>query len=132
MDWREALRARAIGLAGGRIFWADRPQSGSGSLLPAIVLTAVSDDRPQTLKDWDLAPGRIQVDVYGNKAKEVWDLAESAITTLVPGGTSNGHTFSRADVALGPRDLAERVGSTTVFRVSMDLIIHHVESEEAS
>lgn len=129
MDWREALRARATGLAGGRVYWGDRPQA---SAMPAVLLTAVSDDRPQTLKDWDLAPARVQVDTYATTAREAWALAETAISTLVPGGTSNGHTFSRADVALGPRDLAERVGNTTVFRVSMDLIIHHAENEEAS
>lgn len=129
MDWREALRSRATGLAGGRVYWTERPQ---GTILPAIVLTAVSDDRPQHMKGFSLAPGRVQVDCYGIKAKEAWDLAEEALTTLVPGASTNGHNFSRADVALGPRDLTERVGNETVFRVSMDLLIHHAETEEIS
>lgn len=129
MDWREALRARVTGLAGGRVYWGERPQA---TTVPAVLLTSIADDRPQTLKDWDLAPGRVQIDTYGSTAKQAWDLAESAIATLAPGETSNGHSFSRADVVLGPRDLVERVGNTTVFRVSMDLIIHHAISEEAS
>lgn len=129
MDWREALRARATGLASGRIYWTERPQS---SALPAIVLLAVSDDRPQHLKGFSLAPGRVQVDAYGRTAKESWDLAEAALALLVTGGASNGHAFSRADVAIGPRDLTERIGSTTVFRVSMDLIFHHAPQEEGS
>lgn len=129
MYWRDALRARATGLAGGRVYWAERPQ---GSALPGLVLTSISDDRPQTLKDWDLAPARVQIDAFGKTQEEAWDLTESAISTLVPGATTNGHNFSRADVALGPRDLTERVGNTTVFRVSMDLIFHHAETEEAS
>ncbi len=123
------MRARVTGLAGGRVYWGYRPQE---SILPGLVLTAINDDRPQTLKDWDLAPGRIQIDAYAAKAEDAWDLTEAAIAELVPGESSNGHNFSRADVVLGPRDLAERIGNTTVFRVSMDLIIHHALSEEAS
>lgn len=129
MDWRAALRARATGLASGRIYWTERVQADP---LPAIVLTAVSDDRPQHLKGFSLAPGRVQIDCYATTPKEAWDLAEDALTTLVPGAAANGHNFSRADVALGPRDLTERVGNETVFRVSMDLIFHHAENEEVS
>lgn len=129
MDWRAALRARITGLAGGRVYWAERPQA---TMVPAIVLTAVDDARPQHLKGFDLAPGRVQTDTYASTPKEAWDLAEAAIANLVPGGVFNGHNFSRADVALGPRDLVERVSNTTVFRVSMDLLFHHAEAEEVS
>lgn len=129
MYWRDAFRARATGLAGGRVYWGERPQT---SVLPALVLSAASDDRPQTLKDWDLARARIQIDAYGRTPEEAWGLNEAATALLVPGNQSNGHTFSRAEVALGARDLHERVGNTTVFRVSMDLIVHHAENEEAS
>lgn len=129
MYWRDALRARAVGLAGGRVYWGERPQSGP---LPAIVLTAVSDDRPQHLKGFDLAPGRVQIDCYAASQEVVWDLAEAVLAALVPGGNFNGHNFSRADVALGPRDMTERVGNITVFRVSMDLVFHHAASEEVS
>lgn len=129
MDWRAALKARADGLAGGRVYWGERPQA---TTMPAILLTAVSDDRPQHLKDFDLAPGRVQVDSFAASAKEAWTLTEAALSALVPGGVFNGHNFSRADVALGPRDLAERVGNTTVFRVSMDLLFHHAPNDSGS
>lgn len=129
MDWREALRTRAIGLADGRVYWTERPQ---GSALPALVLTAVADDRPQHLKGFDLAPGRVQFDAYAITPKRAWDLAEEAITELVDGETVNGHRFSRADISLGPRDMTERAGNETIFRVSMDLTFHHAPSEEGS
>jgi hypothetical protein len=129
MDWREALLARCSGLAGGRAYWTERPQ---GTALPALVLIAASDDRPQHLKDWDLAPGRVQFDSYGATQAAAWALAEAMIATLVQGATANGHTFYRADVVLGPRDLTERIGNETVFRVSMDLLFHHAPSEEGS
>lgn len=124
MDWREALRSRATGLAGGRVYWTTRPQ---GSAYPALVFTVASDDRPQHLKGYSLAPGRVQVDCFGETVADAWDLADSAITTLVPAATANGHDFSRADVTIGPRDLTERVGNTTIYRVSFDLTIHHTE-----
>lgn len=129
MDWRAALRARATGLAGGRVYWAERPQA---TTVPAVVFTAVSDDRPQHLKGFSLAPGRVQVDTYAGTSKEAWDLAEAAIAALISGGTFNGHVFSRADVTIGPRDLVERVADKTIFRVSMDLTFHHAEAEEVS
>jgi hypothetical protein len=129
MDWREALRARATGLASGRVYWTERKQ---GDPLPAVVLLSVGDDRPQHFKGFSLAPGRVQIDAYGTRQQQAWDLAEEALTTLVPGASSNGHNFSRADVALGPRDLTERVGNETIFRVSMDLIFHHATIEEES
>jgi hypothetical protein len=129
MDWRAALRARVTGLASGRVYFDERPQGGT---LPAIVLVVVSDDRPQHLKGFELAPGRVQVDAYAATSKEAWDLGEAALALIIPGGAFNGHNFGRADVAIGLRSLAERVGSTTIFRVSMDLIFHHAEAEEIS
>lgn len=129
MEWRDALLARGTGLAGGRVYWAERPQR---TALPALVLTAITDDRPQHLKGFSLAPGRIQFDAYGSRPKEAWDLIEAALTTYVPGVSANGHNFSRADVSLGPRDLNERIGNETIFRVSMDLTFHHAPNEEGS
>lgn len=129
MDWREALLARATGLASGRIYWTQRPQ---GSALPALVFLSAGDGRPQHMKGFSLAPGRVQIDAYAARSEQAWDLAEEAITTLVPGAAANGHNFSRADIVIGPRDLTERIGNETIFRVSMDLIFHHAEVEEGS
>lgn len=129
MYWRDALLARATGLAGGRVYWAERPQA---TTVPAVVLSAASDDRPQNLKGFNLAPARVQVDCYAATQEAVWALVEEVLVELVPGVSANGHNFSRADIALGPRDLPERIGNTTIFRVSMDLMIHHAINEEAS
>ena len=130
MDWRGALRARAVGLAGGRVYWAERPQGGE---LPALVLSAISDGRDQHLKGFQgLQPARVQIDAYAANPADAWALAEAAIALLVPAAVSNGHQFTRAVVDIPPRDLVERVANTTVFRVSMDLIFHHAASEEGS
>lgn len=125
MDWRAAYLARVSGLTGGS-YWGERPQ---GATLPALVMFAVDDARPQHLKDWDLAPGRVQVDTYAATSKVAWELMDAAIEALAPGDIGNGHVFSRSEVALGPRDLPERVGNTTIFRVSADLIVHHTETD---
>jgi len=51
---------------------------------------------------------------------------EAIIAARVPGNTSNGHTFQRADIALGPRDVGgEREGDTIIYRKSADLVIAH-------
>lgn len=128
MDWRGALRSRLTGLAGGRVYWASRPQT---SALPAIVLTMVSDSREQHLKGFmDLQPGRVQIDCYADKDPfNAWSLAEAVIAAVVPAATTNGHIFSRAFVDIAPRDLIETQANITIFRVSMDLIFHHAEEE---
>lgn len=125
MYWRDAMRQRAIGLASGRVYWGERPQD---SRLPALVLSTPSDGRPQHLKGFSLREGRVQVDAYGRTPEEAWDLQESALNTLVPGVTSNGHNFSRADIVIGATDMHERVDNTTIFRVMSQLMIHHKDS----
>lgn len=132
MDWRGALRARLLAdspldtLVGNRIYIDDRPQADP---LPGLVMVVVDDARPQHLKGFDLPPARVQLDAYAAKSLTAWQIADAALVAVVPGGTSSGHVFQRAEVALGPRSLAERIGSTTVFRVSMDLIFYHAEEE---
>ena len=124
MDWLGALRARLTGLAGGRVYWGERPQS---SALPAIVLVAAGGERTQHLKGMNLAADRVQVDAFGSTHQEASALAEAALAALLPGGTFNGHVFQRADIALPPRGQVERVSNVSVFRASMDLIFHHAE-----
>lgn len=130
MDWRAALLSRFSGLAGGRFYWVERPQGGP---LPAGVLVMVSDARDQHLKGFEgMQASRVQIDCYGAKAKEAWDLAEAVIAAVVPAAVTNGHGFSRAMVDLPPRDLTERAADKTVFRVSMDLIFNHAINEGGS
>lgn len=135
MDWRGALRARLLGdgpldaIVGNRIYIDDRPQ---GDPLPGLVLVIIDDQRPQHLKGFDLPPGRVQFDAYGAKSLTAWQVSDAALSAVIGPFWSQGHQFQRAEVALGQRSLPERVATTTVFRVSMDLIFHHAEAEEVS
>jgi hypothetical protein len=128
MDWQQALLARLRGSAGvtvlvaARTYWENAPQS---TARPYVTLLDVTQLRPQTLKDWDLEAARIQIDVWAASYSSKQAIMEAVLAALVPGGTSNGHKFQRADVALGPRDIPERDGDTIIYRKSADLVIHH-------
>lgn len=129
MDWQGAMLARVRAAAGvtalisTRSFWEQAPQS---TIRPYVTLLDVTELRPQTLNGWDLEAARVQIDVWADTYKSKNDIMEAVLAALVPGGTSNGHTFQRADVAMGPRDIAgERDGTLPVFRKTADLIIHH-------
>lgn len=122
MDWQAALLVRArAGVA--KTYWVNAPQ---GTTRPYVTLLDVTSLRPQTLSGWDLEASRVQIDVWTDKYADKQTIMEAMLAALVPGGTSNGHTFQRADIALGPRDIAgERDGTNPVFRKNADLIIHH-------
>lgn len=122
MDWQSALLIRArVGQA--KTYWETAPQ---GTVRPYVTLLDVTQLRPQTLKGWDLEAAHVQIDVWANTYPEKQTIMEAVLAALVPGGTFSSHKFQRADIALGPRDVAgERDGTTPVFRKSADLIIHH-------
>src|SRR5690348_10418866 len=122
MDWQGAFLARArVGQP--KTYWETAPQ---GTARPYVTLFDVTELRRQLLEGWDLEPARVQIDVWANTYAEKQTIMEAILAAVVPGGTSNGHTFQRADIALGPRDIAgETDGTNPVFRKSADLIIHH-------
>jgi hypothetical protein len=128
MDWQGALLARLRAASGvtslisTRSFWENAPQ---GTSRPYVTLLDVTQLRPQMLNDWDLEAARVQVDVWADTYSSKQSIMEAVLGALVPGATSNGHTFQRAMVDLGPRDIPERDGETIIFRKSADLIIHH-------
>lgn len=129
MTWQGALLARlrangtVTGLIGAKSYWEQVPQN---TARPYVTLLDVTSLRSQTLNDWDLEAGRIQIDVWTDKYTDKNTIMDAVIDALVPGHTTNGHKFQRAEVALGPRDIAgERDGTTPVFRKTADLIIHH-------
>jgi hypothetical protein len=130
MDWFGALLTRANGaaaltalLGGQKVYPEEAPQ---GTARPYVTLLDVTELRPQTLKGWDLEAARVQVDVWANTYTSKNAIMEAALAALVPGGTFSGHKFQRADIAMGPRDVAgERDGTTPVRRKHADLIIHH-------
>jgi hypothetical protein len=120
MDMQGALRARLTGLAGGRVYWVDRPQAAS---LPAITLQIISDLRPQHLKGFNgLRDTTVQLDCWGATYSEVTALKEAALLAIVPSVTSNGIRFDRAIID-SERDLGERTETQFIHRASVDLII---------
>jgi hypothetical protein len=122
MDWQAAYIARAKA-AYTKTYWVNAPQ---GTALPYATLLDVTETRPQILNDWDLEFARVQIDVWGLKYSDVQTGMKALIDALVPGNTSNGYTFQRADIALGPRDVGgEREGDTIIYRKSADLIVPH-------
>jgi hypothetical protein len=130
MDWFAAIVTRANAasalttlLGGSKVFSEQAPQ---GTARPYVTLLDVTQLRGQTLNDWDLEAARVQIDVWANTYAQKNAIMEAVLTALVPGGTYSSHIFQRADVTLGPRDIAgERDGTTPVFRKTADLIIHH-------
>lgn len=122
MDWQAALLIRAR-TGQSKTYWEQAPQ---GTARPYVTLLDVTALRPQTLKGWDLEAARVQIDVWANTYAEKQTIMEAVLAVLVTGGTFSSHKFQRADVAMGPRDIAgERDGTTPVFRKTADLIIHH-------
>ena len=129
MDWQGALLARlraaagVTALIGAKSYWEQAPQRIA---IPYVTLLDVTELRPQILNGWDLEAARVQVDVWAYDYTTKNNVMEAVLAALVPGNTSNGHTFQRAIIALGPRDIGgEREGEAPVFRKSADLIIHH-------
>lgn len=128
MDWQAALLARfravagVTALIGAKSYWENTPQNIAR---PYVTLLDVTQLRPQTLKGWDLEAARVQIDVWAASYSSKQAIMEAVLTAIVPGATSNGHKFQRAEVALGPRDISERDGDTIIYRKSADLIIHH-------
>lgn len=129
MDWQAALLSKlrsvsaVTALISTKSFWEQAPQ---GTARPYVTLLDVTQLRPQTLKGWDLEASRVQIDVWADTYSSKQAIMEAVLTALVPGHTTQSHTFQRADVAMGPRDIAgETDGTTPVFRKTADLMIHH-------
>jgi hypothetical protein len=122
MDWQAAYIARAKA-AYTRTYWVNAPQTAAK---PYATLFDVTESRPQHLAGFDLEFARVQIDVWGLTYADVQTGMAALLDALVPGNTSNGHTFQRADIALGPREIGgEREGETTIYRKSADLIFAH-------
>lgn len=131
MDWFAALVTRANAAAGitaaigaaSKVFPEEAPQTATR---PFVTMLDVTELRPQHLKGYDLESSRVQIDVWTDSYTSKNAIMEAVIAALVPPATSNGHYFSRAMIALGPRDVSgERDGTAPVRRKSADLIFHH-------
>ncbi len=133
MSFEKALRTRLIesapidaliGKTSGApsIDWTVSPQ---GAADPRIVLTTISDPRPQTHDGPDsIRPTRVQVDVIDADRATVVALREAAIATLMPAGTYSGIYFDRAFVDV-VQDLGAQGETSFVHRDRIDFIIWH-------
>ena len=130
MQWLSAMIARANAhapltalIGANKVYPENAPQTAA---LPYVTLFDVSQDRPQTMKGWDIEFARVQIDVWARSYVEKNTIMEAVLAALVPGGTFGGHVFQRAEIALGPRDVGgEREGETIIYRKSADLVVAH-------
>lgn len=122
MDWFAAYMKRAVA-AFPASYPVNAPQTATK---PYATLQDITELRPQHLTGWDLEFARIQIDTWALKYEDARAAMETLLAALIPANTSNGHTFQRAEIALGPRDVGgEREGDTTIYRRSADLIVAH-------
>lgn len=122
MQWD--LRTRLDGQTGAddRVTWLERPQ---GDGLPAITLQTVVDGQEQHLKGFHgLQESRVQLDVWALSYVEAQTIAQAAVEAVVPADTVGDTVFSRTLIE-NRRDLTDRAAEATIYRVSMDLIVHH-------
>lgn len=126
----EALTQLLAGVAGGRRWWGRAPLGTSAADGAYLVLNRVSGPR-----DYHLAGAsgyvrsRVQVDAYAPRYGDAKAAARAVAAAL------SGYSGSVAGTAIqgifvdGERDLtgADPGGVTPLFRVSIDLIIHHDE-----
>lgn len=133
MSWETALRQRLIvdpavdaliGKKGGAVSidWTVRVP---GAPMPAIVLTTISDPRPQTLEGLQgNRQSRVQVDVLASDRAACAALREAAIAALLPGGAFYGAAFGRAMVG-SVTDRSQNTDTGFVHRDQFDVLVWH-------
>lgn len=79
-----------------QIYWRIRPQNKP---VPAIVLTIVSDPRPQHLEGFhSLRSTRVQLDCYGRTYDETRALRDNVITAIAPYAVIGKTRFDHAEI----------------------------------
>jgi hypothetical protein len=122
MDFQTGVRTRLIGLAGGRVYWGERPQ---GTAFPAIVLQVISDPRPAHLKDYqEVRSTLVQLDVYATTYAAALAIARQAIAILKVPATITDKVFGACFVD-GQRDTIEVVETSNIHRQSVDFSVWH-------
>lgn len=128
MDMQGALRARLIGdvavaaLVASRVYWVERPQ---GAGLPAITLQTVSGSRPRHMAGLqDLRPTRVQLDAWAESYADARRVAEAVVAALAAHHSANGIVFRPMGFE-NERDLIERLGTKSIHRTTLDLIVWH-------
>lgn len=129
MTLEGAIRARLLAnagvaaIVGTRITWAIRPQDG---ILPCIVLTLASGERPQTLEDYSLRRSRVQIDCWSRDALSGVGLRDAVQAALAGPWTADGHRFERVSFE-GLAGTAEKTGTDFIHRQGFDARIFHTE-----
>ena len=112
---------------GDRIFWGERPQGGA---VPALVLHLITRRDDYTLSGPVTAKmTRVQFDIFAETYGEA-TLSARALSTLLDGylGTTGNTEFM--GIFLDGQQNQRIAGSNdaeTLFRVSIDALIHHKE-----
>jgi len=124
-----ALRSRLLDAAAianavkRRVDWEVPPQAGK---LPAIVLTMLSDPRPQHMGGMQATrDSLVRADVWGDDQAEVAMLREAVVETLVPAATAGEVRFLRSFVT-ALRSLPERTETGVRFRAQIELRVWHI------
>jgi hypothetical protein len=131
MDMYEALRARILAaapvaaLAGSRVSWVERPQSGA---LPAVTLQVISGANETVYAgNQQTQSERVQVDTWTTKYADAAVLAKAVTDAVEPPHTGNGIRFDRSFLE-SKTDLGEDTGKGFVHRRSLDFIIWYAET----
>lgn len=128
MNFDQAVAARLLGnaavaaLVGTRVDWERLPQ---GSLMPAIVLTIVVDERPQTYKRFQTTRGTAtQIDCYAATKPGSVTLRDAVLAAVLAPAAIGGVRFQQAqDVSL--RRAYEKRDATERYREIIDLTLWH-------
>lgn len=128
MAMEAALRTRLLADAditarvSERIDWTLARQ---GQPLPSIVLTMVSDPRPQNFSGFEaMRQSRVQVDVRAETALAALQLRDLVIAALVPAALVDGVQFRRGFVD-AVRDASADTPTGFIHRQSVDFLIWH-------
>ena len=125
MDMQGSLRARLLSAtpASTRVYWVSRPQA---SELPSITLQTLSGDRPQTHEGMQATRStRVQLDYWAGTYAAARAGMDAAIAALDDRHVASNGTVFDAIFFEGERDFVERVGTTDIYRTSIDLIVWH-------
>jgi len=112
---------------GTRIYWLERPQ---GSIAPAIVLNIVSRRNRYTMSGPEAQKmTRVQADIFGATYGDT-EMTARALVQKMDGFKGQQGTTEFAAVFLDGRRDQREAGTNDaerLFRVSIDLLIHHRE-----
>lgn len=125
----EALTSLLASVAGGRRYWV---RAAQGAARPYVVLNVISAPRDyHTRGASGYVQSRVQCDCYGDTYSSTKTTARAvrAATSGVRSGAIQGiFVETERDLPDGDAGPAANQPVNNLFRISVDLIIHHIES----